>query len=224
VSTVVNRSATHRGVCRHLGGDPATSAGVGWRRQTSLVMVTTDRLVLVPVGPGHVDDLVVLHSGPDVAFWYAGTWMRTEALDWARQMSQRWRDEGVGKWIAYRRSDGELVGRGGLTWTTIDDISCLEVGWLVREKHRGVGYATEIGSAGLDFAFGELDAAEVVAFTEVHNRASRAVMTRLGMTMSGLIYRPGLVEGRPGVQPSAPFALYRSQRPGAQSAHSNQGS
>lgn len=186
------------------------------------MLVTTDRLVLVPVGPEHADNLVVLLTGPDVAFWYAGTWTRSEALDWARQMSLRWRDEGVGKWIAYRRGDGELVGRGGLTRTTLGGMSCLEVGWLVREEYRGVGYATEIGRAGLDFAFNELDAVEVVAFTEVHNRASRAVMTRLGMTESGLIYRPGLVEGRPAVQPSAPFALYRSQRPDARSEHPNQ--
>jgi RimJ/RimL family protein N-acetyltransferase len=192
-------------------------------RQTSAVLVTTERLVLVPVGPQHADDLVVLHAGPDVAFWYAGTWTRSRALDWARQMSRLWRVEGVGKWIAYRRSDGELVGRGGLTRTTIDDRSCLEVGWLVREEHRGVGYATEIGRAGLDLAFDELDAAEVVAFTEVHNHASRAVMTRLGMTESGLIYRPGLVEGRPAVQPSAPFALYRSRRPDVRRERPDQG-
>ena len=40
---------------------------------------------------------------------------------------------------------------------------------------------SEIGRAGLDFAFGELGAAEVVAFTEPHNARSRAVMVRLGM-------------------------------------------
>jgi len=49
-------------------------------------------------------------------------------------------------------------------------------------------------------------------------------MTRLGMTESGLIYRPGLVEGQPAVQPFAPFALYRSQRPDARSEQSDQGS
>lgn len=61
--------------------------------------------------------------------------------------------------------------RGGLTWTEIDGEPCLELGWLVAEQHRGVGYATEIGRAGLAFVFDKLKSKEVVAFTEVHNHA-----------------------------------------------------
>jgi RimJ/RimL family protein N-acetyltransferase len=49
----------------------------------------------------------------------------------------------------------------------------------------------------------------VVAFTEVHNRASRAVMERLGMRPAGIIRGEGLIEGRTGVHPDAPFALHR---------------
>jgi RimJ/RimL family protein N-acetyltransferase len=49
----------------------------------------------------------------------------------------------------------------------------------------------------------------VVAFTEVHNGASRAVMERLGMRPAGIIRREGLVEGQAGLHPDAPFALYR---------------
>jgi hypothetical protein len=39
----------------------------------------------------------------------------------------------------------------------------------------------ELGQAGRAFAFENLGAEEVVAFTERHNRRSRAVMERLGM-------------------------------------------
>jgi len=176
------------------------------------VVTAAERLTLVPIGPQHTEDLVVLHAGPDVAYWYAGTWTHSQAHAWAEEMHERWEREGVGKWMAYRQTDGELIGRGGLTRTKIDGAPCLELGWLVREQHRGLGYATEIGRAGLAFAFDQLQAEEVVTFTEVHNRASRAVMTRLGMSKAGLIYRPGLVEGHDGVQPSAPFALYRCSR------------
>ncbi len=70
-------------------------------------------------------------------------------------------------------------------------------------------YATEIGRAGLAFAFESLSATSVVAFTEVHNAASRAVMSRLGMEYEGEIRLPGLIAGSPVVQDDAPFALYR---------------
>ncbi len=49
----------------------------------------------------------------------------------------------------------------------------------------------------------------VIAFTEVHNHASRAVMERLRMRPAGLIRRTGLIEGKVGLHPDAPFALYR---------------
>lgn len=50
------------------------------------------------------------------------------------------------------------------------------------EERWGSGYATEMGQAGLTFAFGALSVDSVVAFTEAHNTRSRAVMRRLGMS------------------------------------------
>jgi [ribosomal protein S5]-alanine N-acetyltransferase len=66
--------------------------------------------------------------------------------------------------------------------------------------HRG--YATEIGQAGLAFAFDELAADEVVSFTEKRNDRSRAVMERLGFQ-----FRKDIVIG------DEPFALYAVNRP-----------
>ncbi|MFF5078352.1 GNAT family N-acetyltransferase [Actinoplanes sp. NPDC000266] len=73
----------------------------------------------------------------------------------------------------------------------------------------GRGYATELGRAALVWAGEHHPDLPIVACTEVHNRASRAVMERLGMRSAGTIRRDGLVEGRVGIHPDAPFALYR---------------
>lgn len=70
----------------------------------------------------------------------------------------------------------------------------------------GPRHATEIGRAGIAFARDELDAAEVVAFTEPHNRASRAVMEKLGMT-----YVREFRRVEPAGEESV-FALYTSGR------------
>lgn len=58
----------------------------------------------------------------------------------------------------------------------------LEVGWRLDSRWWGHGYATEAGSAALDFAFTVLDLPEVVSFTAQGNTRSRSVMERLGMT------------------------------------------
>ena len=165
-------------------------------------MKLTERLRLEEIGPQHVDDLLRVHSDPDVAKWYAGAWTRELAEQRATQWGEAWERDGVHKWIAYERTTGELVGRGGLSRVEVDGKLRLELGWALLSTHRGRGYATEIGRAGLDVAFEELAATEVVAFTEPHNTRSRAVMERLGMTYKKEFTQDG-----------ERFVLYVSTRP-----------
>jgi len=188
----------------------------------------TERLRLEPIGLHHVEDLRTLHSDPVVAQWYGRPWDSAKARSVAAEFAQGWEDAGVSKWIAYDRVRGHLVGRGGLTRLPPDaDIthriaSALggdawrrqrrEVGWAIRDHLVGRGYATEIGRAGLAYAFDDLGAEQVVAFTERDNRRSRAVMERLGMRYVGEILGRGRVGSLEGVHDGAPFALYVKQR------------
>jgi RimJ/RimL family protein N-acetyltransferase len=177
------------------------------------VEVTTARLILTPIGPQHTADLVQLHADPNVAYWNAGVWTEADARRFAVDMHERWTRDHVGKWIAHRRSDGALVGRGGLSLSVVDEQLRLELGWALRDGMRSHGFATEIGAAGIRFGFDVLDSPEIVAYTEAHNRASRAVMERLDMRFVKIIRAPGLVEGSADVRDDAPFALYRIDRP-----------
>ena len=170
--------------------------------------VLTGRLVLTPVGPEDVEDLVQLYGDADVERW-TGPWTRAAVEQWAAEMSVRWTRDGVGKWMMRDRSDGSLVGRGGFSRIDLDGETVLELGWAVRDARTGRGYATEVGRAALEWAAEHQPEYAIVSFTEVHNRASRAVMERLGMRRAGTIRREGLVEGLIGIQPDAAFALYR---------------
>ncbi len=157
----------------------------------------TDRLRLEPIGPGHADDLWRLHHDDAVAEWHGGRWTKETARRRAASFGRGWETDGVSRWIAYDRGTGELIGRGGLARWDEDGQERLEVGWTVRADLWGRGYATEIGRAGLELAFDDLGADEVVAFTEPHNRRSCAVMERLGMRHVRDIVHQG-----------APFVLY----------------
>jgi RimJ/RimL family protein N-acetyltransferase len=170
--------------------------------------VLTDRLLLTPVGLQHADELERLHADPLVGRW-TGPWTPEGLRDWVQGMAERWERDGVGKWIAHERSGGALVGRGGLSRIVLEGETVLEVGWAVRDELTGRGYASEIGRAALDWAATFVPELPVVAFTEVHNAASIAVMRRLGLQPAGVIHREGLVAGWAGLHPRAPFALYR---------------
>jgi RimJ/RimL family protein N-acetyltransferase len=98
--------------------------------------VLTPRLVLTPVGPDDVNDLLLLYSDPVVAYW-SGPWTRAAVEAWAADMAARWTADGVGKWMARDRSDGALVGRGGFTRFDLDGETVLELGWAVRDARTG---------------------------------------------------------------------------------------
>lgn len=161
----------------------------------------TPRLRLSPLGPWHAGDLWRPHYDETVAAWYGGRPTASMAQAWAARAARAWEWDGVHKWMAYSRADGSLIGRGGLSWSRVDGRQRLEVGWTVRSELWGRGYATEIGAAALRFAFTDLGAAEVVAFTEPGNTRSRAVMERLGMRYARNITHHG-----------APFVLYEIGR------------
>ena len=168
----------------------------------------TTRLRLEPIRPQHAEDLYRLHQDPAVAEWWDGVGTEESAMADARRFASGWADDGVSKWMAYDRVTGELVGRGGLSRMQLDGASRLEVGWVLHREYWGHGYATEIGSTALAFAFDELDAEEVVAYTEPHNARSRAVMERLGMT-----YQRDIVHD------DIHFVLYAIGAPAPRSGH-----
>ncbi len=163
----------------------------------------TARLRLEPVRSEHAEDLWRLFQDPAVAAWY-GTWTFAMAQREAARIADAWAADGVHKWMAYDRLSGALVGRGGLSRAHVAGQDRLEIGWALLRTCWGYGYATEIGRAGLAFAFDELAADEVVSYTEARNMRSRAVMERIRLQYTTDII---LEEG------GEPFALYVLGRP-----------
>ncbi|GAA4541491.1 hypothetical protein GCM10023175_15480 [Pseudonocardia xishanensis] len=197
----------------------------------------TSRLRLDPVTKSHADDLWLVHSDDEVWPWYsAHKPTRGQIERRAALMDESWRLHGVHKWIAYQRDDGQVVGRGGLSRTAADadwgqiyeflpdepwtreahdapfpftaHANWLEIGWAVRHEFRGLGYASEIGRAGLAFAFTVLGANAVVSCTLRHNAPSRAVMERIGMRYAGEIKSRGLINGATREQDDAPYVVH----------------
>ncbi len=196
----------------------------------------TQRLRLEPVGRANAADLWLVPGDDEVWPWYGKDKPTFEqAEQQARFMADSWRLHGVHKWIAYDRGSGEVVGRGGLSRTPVDDdwgqiyaflphqpwvraahesrrpfvahAHWLEIGWAVRGAFRGRGYASEIGRAGLAYACDVLGVQAVVSCTARHNVRSRAVMQRIGMRYAGEIRTRGQVERAGAERDDAPFAV-----------------
>ena len=102
---------------------------------------------------------------------------------WMRIFDER----GYGFYLIFEKGKPEnegFVGKSAL-WK-VDELSNdqdgdqLDVAWLLLERHRGKGYATEVGRGLVRYAFNGLGKKSLVALIEPDNEASKHVADRLG--------------------------------------------
>lgn len=81
---------------------------------------------------------------------------------------------------AEEKSSGEFIGFVGLNIPSfMPDV--VEIGWRLRRKFWGKGYATEAAKKWLKIGFEECGLSEIVSFTTQPNIRSQAVMNRIGL-------------------------------------------
>ena len=99
---------------------------------------------------------------------------RIAAHEWLR------RRDGYAPWTVVTRSEGRIVGWGGLYTDPFAPGWGVEVGYFFHPRAWGRGYATELVAACLDIADRVLKLPEVRAFARSENIASRRVLEKAG--------------------------------------------
>ena len=115
--------------------------------------------------------------------------------------ADRWKRQGFGPWVWRDAQTGAMVGRAGLAGYTLEGQEEVEIGYLIDADRWGQGLASEITRASIEVAFDQLGLETLIAFTQPHNLASRAVMERCGMTYE-----------REFIHADLPHVLYRIRR------------
>lgn len=81
---------------------------------------------------------------------------------------------------------GSLIGRVGLIG--IDPVNfSAELGYMLRTDFEGKGLMTEAAHGFLTYALGDGGLHRITAFADVENKASQAVLTRLGFQPEGIV-------------------------------------
>ena len=140
----------------------------------------TERLVLRPYRRADLDAFAAMNLDPDVMRYLGGPQSRdvTEAKMLAANADVR--AGGTAMVAVERKEDGAFLGAVGLSvvpWYPDQ----LQLGWRLGPVHWGKGYATEAAERWLAHGFEVEGRDEIHAMADVPNRASRAVMERLGM-------------------------------------------
>ncbi len=152
--------------------------------------IRTQRLTLRPAGPGDIEALHSLWTEPDVRryLWDDMVIPRSRVAEAVERSTDEWSTRRYGIWTVHPAAEEPLIGFCGYRHADWREAPELLFGFT-----RGVwgrGYAREAARAALDYIFGTLGLAEVVAATDEANVASRTLLDHL-MTFE----RRGELEG-----------------------------
>lgn len=153
--------------------------------------IETERLILRPFEAsdaepafGWFGDPVVMRftpTGPDKGI------EQTEAR--LTLFTEHQKAHGFSKWLILDRASGVAIGDSGLL--VLKDYGWVDLGFRFTQPHWGKGLATEVASAWVSAAFGELRLTRLGAFAHPENRASIRILEKLGFN----IERRGTVFG-----------------------------
>lgn len=149
----------------------------GWGGE---VLFETERLVLRTFRRADLEPAAAINADPEVMRYLGGP--LSTAVTEARMLDANAavRAGGTAMQAVERKDDGAFVGMVGLSvvpWYPDQ----LQLGWRLATAHHRRGYATEAAERWLAHGFEDVGRTEVHAMADVPNRASIAVMERLGM-------------------------------------------
>lgn len=143
-----------------------------------MVSLHTARLLLRPWRDEDMAEAADLSADPEVMEFLI------PRPGWGERQRDHWRQHGFGQWVVEIPGEASFIGVVGLARIAYQAhfTPAVEIAWRLARAYWDKGYASEAARAALDYGFGELALAEIVAVTTPSNLRSRRVMERLGMT------------------------------------------
>lgn len=156
------------------------------------VFAETDRIILREIVMEDALAMFDMDSDPEVHRYLGKNPVKTmseieEAILFIRK---QYVDYGIGRWAIVDKTTGEFVGWGGLKYrtdTVIGHTGFHDVGYRLRRKFWGMGYATESAKASVKYAFEELKLDAVYAMADVENAASRNALLKTGLKITAQV-------------------------------------
>ena len=145
--------------------------------------LTTNRLVLRRWREADLDEHAAMIADPEINRYVGGPTDRASA--W-RQIAIFIGHRELRGWtssVVVERHSGRMVGRAGL-WQP-EGYPGVEVGWTLKPSVWNQGYATEIGQAVRDHAFGTLGIPHLLSLIHPDNHASIRVAQKIGARFEG---------------------------------------
>jgi ribosomal-protein-alanine N-acetyltransferase len=134
-----------------------------------------------------LEPIVALWTDPDVTYHLGGPRDGAMVEDFFQQYAtdpQAVLEEELELWWSIiEQKSGEFVGLNSILEKDVDGETVFDLGYFLLPSFWGKGYATEASWQVIQYAFGKLDLASLVAIIDPRNIASQSVALKLGMKL-----------------------------------------
>jgi ribosomal-protein-alanine N-acetyltransferase len=150
--------------------------------------LSTDRLFLrFPVS--HDADIIFRKYAQDLEVTKYLIWQPHETIDVTREYIQKcilsWKNGDAFPWIIVRKEDNEVIGMFELR---IDGFRA-DIGYVISREYWGLGYATEIIKAVIEWLLKQDSIFRIWATCDIENLASARALEKAGMLKEGILRR-----------------------------------
>lgn len=159
---------------------------------TQTGILKTERLLIRKLTQDDFDALFSIMSKPEVMYAWEHGFSKDDVHDWIERQLARYRKDGISYFAVILKESGQLIGQAGLMKTTMNGNEVVEIGYIFDNTCWHNGYATEVATHLIGYAFSALKLSAVYCSIRPENEASICVAKRLGMEQCGshtVIYR-----------------------------------
>ncbi|MGL4335283.1 MAG: GNAT family N-acetyltransferase [Turicibacter sp.] len=153
------------------------------------VFLETERLILRRIDEQDYKDLCEMLQDSEVMYAWEKTLTDQEVLEWIEKMQKRYELEGYGYFMAVDKNSGEVIGQIGLIKEEVEGVEYVGLGYMLKKKHWGQGFAKEGCQKVIKYAFDRLKVDSVSADIRPENKKSCRVAQSLGMEVIGEWYK-----------------------------------
>jgi ribosomal-protein-alanine N-acetyltransferase len=101
-----------------------------------------------------------------------------------------WQERGFGHWAVVTQDDNQVVGWNGLEY--VPELDEVEVAYLLSQRVRGRGYASEAAHAAIEFGFGTCTLSAIIGLVHPQNIPSVRIIEKSGLVFSDKLTLWGL--------------------------------
>jgi RimJ/RimL family protein N-acetyltransferase len=144
-------------------------------------ILETERCVVRELSLDDLDGLFELYADDGMDAYTEPLYPYEEEKEFQRAyIENMYRYFGYGMWLVFEKETDKLIGRAGLEHREYNEVTELELGYLIGRKYQGKGYATEVCKAILAYARENTGFERINTLIQDENEVSIALSKKLG--------------------------------------------